>query len=165
MDALRAQTRIGISAGRGNMANFDDNHIRGTHRGRSAAGVLNEYLTEIQNLDVSYRKERASGTLEFFEQEVERLSNELDKRSGRILEFKEENAGALPDSLQFRLAQQGALQTNLEQTDQQIFSLQSQREKLMAIYHVTTGQVVGVAQQNLTPSQQQLDQLQQPTQQ
>jgi polysaccharide chain length determinant protein (PEP-CTERM system associated) len=157
VEALRAQTRIRISAGRGQatlmVITFE------APSGAAAGGVLNEYLTEIQNLDVSYRKERASGTLEFFEQEVERLSNELDLRSGRILEFKEENAGALPESLQFRLAQQGALQTNLEQTDQQIFSLQSQREKLMEIY-TSTGQVVGVAQQNLTPSQQQLDQLQ-----
>ncbi|MGJ5620545.1 GumC family protein [Sulfitobacter sp. MF3-043] len=157
VEALRAQTWIRISGGRGQATLMTISFEAPT--GASAGGVLNEYLTEIQKLDVSYRKERASGTLEFFEQEVERLSNELDQRSGGILEFKKKNAGALPESLQFRQAQQGALQTNLEQMDQQIFSLQSQREKLMAIYN-STGQVVGVAQQNQTPSQQQLDQLQ-----
>lgn len=157
VDALRAQTLIRISAGR-NQASLMTITFE-ARTGQVAAGVLNEYLTEIQKLDVTYRKDRASGTLEFFEQEVNRLSDELDKRSGRILDFKNENSGALPESLQFRLAQQGALQTNLEQTDQQMFSLQSQREKLMDVYS-TTGQVVGIAQQNLTPAQQQLNQLQ-----
>ena len=126
--------------------------------GQVAAGVLNEYLTLIQKLDVSYRKGRASDTLSFFQQEVDRLGKELDKRSARILEFERENSSALPSNLQFRTAQQGALQTNLEQTDQQIFSLKSQREKLLEIYS-STGQIVGVAQQNMTPAQLQLDQL------
>ncbi len=157
VDALRAKTSIWISTGL-NQANLMTISYE-ARTGQIAAGVLNEYLTEIQKLDVSYRKERASDTLEFFEQEVDRLNDELDKRSARILEFKNKNSGALPDSLQFRLAQQGAMQTNLEQTDQQIFALQGQREKLVKIYS-STGQVVGVAQQNLTPAQQQLSQLQ-----
>lgn len=157
VDEMRANTSIRITAGR-NMANLMTITFS-ARTGQIAAGVLNEYLTEIQKLDVNYRKERASGTLEFFEQEVTRLGGELDKRSARILEFKNENSGALPDSLQFRLAQQGSLQTNLQQVDQQIYSLQSQREKLMDVYS-STGQIVGVAQQNRTPAQQQLSQLQ-----
>ena len=127
--------------------------------GQIAAGVLNEYLTEIQKLDVSYRKGRATDTLVFFEQQVERLSNELDERSARILKFQEENSGALPNSLQFRQAQQGSMQANLQQITQQIFSLSGQREKLLEVYS-STGQVVGVTPKNLTPSARQLDQLQ-----
>ena len=126
--------------------------------GKIAAGVLNEYLTEILKLDVTYRKERASDTLEFFEQEVERLGDELDKRSTRILEFQNENSGALPASLQFRMAQQGALQASIQQTDQQIFSLQTQREKLLDLY-TTTGQITNVGQRPQTQAQQQLNQL------
>ncbi len=154
VNALSSQTRINISIGR-NMANLMTITFE-ARSGQIAAGVLNEYLTEIQKLDVDYRKGRASDTLEFFKQEVERLSDELDERSARILKFQEENSGALPNSLQFRQAQQGALQTNLEQIDQQVFGLLSQREKLLQIYS-STGQVVGIVQQNLTPAQQQLD--------
>ncbi|WP_420587345.1 GumC family protein [Ruegeria sp.] len=156
VDAMRVNTKVRISAGQNQASlmtiTFD------ARSGQIAAGVLNEYLTEIQKLDVSYRKNRASDTLSFFENEVERLGKELDTRSARILEFKRENSGALPSSLQFRLAQQGAQQANLQQMDQQIFSLKSQREKLLEIYG-TTGQIVGVPQQNKSQAQQQLDQL------
>ncbi len=155
--AMRKNTSIWISSGL-NQANLMTISFE-ARTGPIAAGVLNAYLTEIQKLDVSYRKERATDTLAFFQLEVDRLSNELSRRSARILEFKNDHSDALPDSLQFRLAQQGALQTNLEQTDQQIFSLRAQREKLVKIFS-STGQVFNVAPQNQTPAQQQLSQLQ-----
>lgn len=68
VDEMRAQTSIRITAGR-NMANLMTITFS-ARTGQIAAGVLNEYLTEIQKLDVNYRKERASGTHEFFEQEA-----------------------------------------------------------------------------------------------
>lgn len=153
---MRNNTTIQINAGQGQASLMTI--FFNARSGQIAAGVLNEYLTEIQKLDVSYRKDRASDTLSFFEKEVERLGKELDIRSSRILEFERENSEALPSNLQFRTAQQAALQTNLEQTDQQIFSLKSQREKLLEIYG-STGQIVGVTPQNRTPAQAQLDQL------
>ncbi len=156
VDELRSKTRVRISTGR-DQANLMTITFE-ARSGQIAAGVLNEYLTEIQKLDVTYRKERASDTLEFFEQEVERLSDELDERSARILQFQNENSGALPASLQFRMAQQGSLQTSLQQIDQQIFSLRNQREKLLEIYS-TTGQITTVGQQPQTQAQQQLSQL------
>ena len=156
VDVMRANTKIRINAGL-NQASLMSITFE-ARSGQIAAGVLNEYLTEIQKLDVSYRKGRASDTLSFFQQEVERLGNELDKRSARILEFERENSGALPSSLQFRLAQQGALQTNLEQTDQQIFSTKSQRQNLLEIYD-STGQIGSLPQRNKTTAQLQLDQL------
>ncbi|WP_170399760.1 GumC family protein [Ruegeria arenilitoris] len=156
VDAMRANTNIRINSGL-NQASLMSISFE-ARTGQVAAGVLNEYLTEIQKLDVSYRKGRAADTLSFFQQEVDRLGKELDKRSARILEFERENSDALPSNLQFRTAQQAALQTNLEQTDQQIFSLKSQREKLLEIYG-STGQIVGVTPQNKTTAQLQLDQL------
>lgn len=156
VDTLRRNTSIRTNSGR-NQASLMTITFE-ARSGQIAAGVLNEYLTEIQKLDVNYRKERASDTLEFFEQEVERLSDELDKRSARILSFQNENSNALPASLQFRMAQQGTLQANLQQVDQQIFSLKSQREKLLEIY-AATGQISTVGQQPQTQAQQQLAQL------
>lgn len=156
VDAMRARTSINSSGGR-NQATLMSMTFEAISP-QIAAGVLNEYLTKIQQEDVEYRRQRAVKTLEFFEREVERLSAELDDRSARILKFKEDNSDALPSNLQFRQAQQGALQTNLEQTDRQIFSLRSQREKLIEVY-TSTGQIVGINQQNLTPEEQQLQQL------
>lgn len=156
VETLRRNTRIQIFTGR-NQASLMTISFE-ARTGQIAAEVLNEYLTEIQQLDVSYRKERASDTLAFFEQEVERLSGELDKRSARILAFQNENSDALPASLQFRMAQQGALQTSLQQTDQQIFLLRNQREKLLELF-ATTGQISTVGQQPQTQAQQQLLQL------
>ncbi len=153
---LRSKTRVRISSGR-NQANLMSISFEG-RSGPIVAGVLNEYLTEIQKLDVDYRKERASDTLAFFEQEVERLGAELDKANARVLEFQNENAGALPASLQFRMGRQGTLQASLQQTDQQIFTLQNQREKLLEIYN-NTGQITTAPQQPQTQAQQQLTQL------
>ena len=64
---------------------------------RLAARVLNEYLTQIQEDDVEYRKGRAGQTQDFFEQEVSRLDAELEQVGVEILEFKNANAEALPD--------------------------------------------------------------------
>jgi len=50
VNAMRAQTRIQISTGR-NSANLMVITFE-AHSGQVAAGVLNEYLTEIQKLDV-----------------------------------------------------------------------------------------------------------------
>ena len=156
VDTMRNNTSTFISAGREQaslmMITFE------ARSGQIAAAVLNDYLTEVQKLDVSYRKNRASDTLSFFQQEVDRLGKELDERSSRILEFNRQNSEALPDSLQFRLAQQGSMQTNIEQMDQQIFGLKGQREKLLETYR-STGQIIGVAQMNMTQSQIQLEQL------
>ncbi|PWE32983.1 lipopolysaccharide biosynthesis [Maritimibacter sp. 55A14] len=156
VDGMRARTQIRTSAGRGQATLMQISFE--AISAQNAAGVLNEYLTEIQQEDVEYRKGRAIQTLEFFEQEVDRLSDALEKRSAAILTFKQNNSDALPASLPFRETQQAALQTNLEQIDRQIFSLESQREKLMEVYN-STGQVVGTANQNLSPAEQQLQQL------
>ena len=60
----------------------------------NAAGVLNEYLTLIQQNDVGARTERATVTLEFFEQEVARLNQLLAAKSAAISAFKTDNIDA-----------------------------------------------------------------------
>ena len=124
----------------------------------TAAGVLNEYLSLIQQEDIQSRTQRASQTLEFFEQEVSRLSERLAERSARILEFKTENADALPESLQFMLSQQTLLQERLAQTEREIASLADQRARIISIFEAT-GQVAGVGGAPGTPEQQQLETL------
>ena len=158
VQAMRSRTSISRRTGR-NQASLMFISFEAPNA-RKAAGVLNEYLSQIQQEDVNFRKGRAVQTLEFFEQEVDRLNEELAKRGAAVLEFSQENADALPNSLQFRQSQQAAMQANLEQIDRQIFGLETQRERLMKIF-ASTGQIVGAQTQAMTPAEQQLAQLRQ----
>lgn len=120
-----------------------------------AAGVLNEYITLIERQNVEFRTTRAGNTLEFFEQDVRRLGEELDSRSAQILEFKTQNAGALPESLEYRLSQQSLLQERLTQISRDIATLSSQRERLIQMFEAT-GLVGNERQLQLTPDEQRL---------
>ena len=120
--------------------------------------VLNEYLTLIQREYVQSRTGRAAQTLDFFEQEVARLSGELAERRAQILAFKTENADALPESLDFRLSQRTLLQEQLSRQDRELTGLAEQRARLMRIFE-TTGQVAGGIDPSATPEQRQLDAL------
>lgn len=152
--AMRARTSLRSSSGRDEAAlmtlSFE------ADSGSKAAAVLNEYLTLIQQQDVESRTVRAGQTLEFFEQEVARLSEELAKRSARVLAFKSENADALPESLEYRLNQQTLLQERLGQLEREVAGLDDQRERLVQIFE-STGQVAGMVGPAQTPEQQQLE--------
>lgn len=153
---MRARTSIRSSAGR-NEAALMTLTFEATS-GEKAAGVLNQFLTMIQQEDVESRTVRAGQTLEFFEQEVSRLSEELATRSARILEFKSDNIDALPESLDYRLNQQTLLQQSLNSLDRELTSLDEQRNRLIQIFE-STGQVSGAAGAAQTPEQRQLEAL------
>src|SRR6056297_1303677 len=113
VEAMRARTVIQKAGGRNPTPIMNI-----TFEARSpqiAAGVLNQYLTLIERQNAEFRTSRAGNTLEFFEQEVERLGQELDTQSARILEFKNKNSEALPESLGYRIDQRGRLQDQLRQ--------------------------------------------------
>lgn len=154
--AMRAHTLIKSTSGRNAAALMKISFEAGS--GAKAAAVLNEYLTLIQQEDVQSRTARAGQTLEFFQQEVSRLSEELAKRSARILSFKSENIGALPESLEYRLNQQTQLQERLAQLERDMNSLDEQRARLVKIFE-STGQVAGMATPAQTPEQKQLETL------
>lgn len=156
VQAMRARTSIRSTAGLDQAALMTINFEAPS--GQSAAGVLNEYLTLIQKEDVQSRTGRATQTLEFFEQEVSRLNQELAERSARILAFKTENVSALPESLDYRLSQQSLMQERLAQLERETVSLEEQRRRLVRIFE-TTGQVGGLAGPAMTPEQKQLEEL------
>ena len=108
--------------------------------GRIAAAVVNEYVTRITAANVRNRTNAAEDTLEFFEQEVERLSAELDRRSSSISGFQSENAGALPDGQDYRLNRQSLLQERLAGIEREVSGLEDQRARLVEIYE-TTGSI------------------------
>ena len=156
VDAMRSRTNVSSSAGR-NQATLMTMSFQAPSP-RKAAAVLNEYLSVILRDDAEFRTTRAGQTQEFFETEVTRLSSELDTQSARILAFKNENADALPESLDYRRGRQLSQQSKLQDMEREIVALNEQRERLKQVFE-TSGRIDngGVA---LTPAQQRRDRLQ-----
>ncbi|MBY6159176.1 GumC family protein [Pseudooceanicola nitratireducens] len=152
---MRSRTRIRNQAGR-NRATLMTISFE-SEDPRKAAAVLNEYLTRVLNLDTEYRTGRATQTQQFFEQEVQRLGEQLDQQSGEILRFKTEHADALPDAQDFRRNRQTALQERLVQTERDISTLEDQKQRLEQVFQAT-GQVrSGEAEVNRSPDEIALD--------
>ena len=156
VDAMQARTVVRSSSGRNEAALMTISFEAPS--GAKAAGVLNEYLTLIQQEDVQSRTGRATQTLEFFEQEVARLNEALAERSARILAFKTEHSDALPESLEYRLTQQTLVQERLAQLEREVVGLDQQRQRLVQVFE-STGQVGGLGGPAQTPEQQQLEAL------
>ena len=133
--AMRAATSIGRPGGRNPVP-----LVTISFSGRSgpvAAGVLNAYLTIIQQEDVQRRTVVAGQTLDFYDEEVERLSGLLDERSAAILDFQNANADALPNMLDARMRQQETLQDRLLQADRDLASIDRQREQLRRLFEAS----------------------------
>ena len=126
--------------------------------GQKAAGVVNEYVSLIQQQDVESRTGRAGQTLEFFRQEVSRLEGEMAAVSAQLVTFKTANSDALPEGGNYRLGQQGMLQERISQSDREISTLTTQRARLIEIFEAT-GRVEGISGVQLTPQQQELQNL------
>lgn len=136
VSAMRVRTSIGISGGKRNEAPVMSLTFE-AGKAQTTAEVLNEYLVLIQTQDAEFRQGRSGETLNFFVREVERLSQELDSQSQRILAFKQANSETLPDSLRFRLDQQAVFQDRLNQIDRDVSDLRSQRARLVQLYELT----------------------------
>ena len=137
VDAMRARSTVDIQTGR-NAATFMTVEFQAPEA-RTAAQVLNRYLTLIQQEDAQFRRGRAGDTLAFFEGRVESLQEDLDALSAEILAFKNANTGALPESLDFRMSQRSEKRDRISQIERDIKSLQEQRERLKMIYEVRRG--------------------------
>ena len=99
-----------------------------------AAAVTNDVVTLILRTDVEMRTGAARQTLEFFQQEVTRLDQELSRRNTAILQFKEANANTMPDSLEFRRSQLGAAQQQLLALQQQMAEVGDARARLVRVH-------------------------------
>ena len=98
-----------------------------------AADVVNELVTMVLQADAERRIEDSGQTLEFFEQRVERLTEELARQSADILAFKEANKDALPETLSYRLDRQTTLKERLNFLARDRTSLIEQRNQLEAL--------------------------------
>jgi uncharacterized protein involved in exopolysaccharide biosynthesis len=126
-----------------------------TGNAQTAAAVVNEYVTRILTDNTASRTDQAQDTLQFFQQEVERLSADLSTQSAKILEFQNQNADALPSTLNYRMTEQSNLQERLGTVLRDIAGLEDQKRRLIEIYR-STGQLETVRPTPLSPEAAQL---------
>lgn len=151
--SMRAATTIASEGGR-NQATL----IRVSFQARSgqiAADVVNEYVTRILSASAELRSGARRETVSFFEQQVDRLSSELDHRSAAISAFQAENFSALPVDQAFRLGRQAVLQERLASAQRELSSLIDQRARIIEVYE-STGATPALGEAQLTLDQRQL---------
>lgn len=155
VQAMRASTEVRSSTGR-NKATVMTISFELPNPAMTAK-VLDEYLTFLLAEDAQYRAERAGQTQQFFQQEVDRLAGELSKQSAKLLEFKGQNAEALPEGLEYRRNLLLDLQSRLAQADRDIAGLEEQKTRLQQVFEATGR--VGTTGAILSPEEQRLAQL------
>lgn len=135
---MRAATNLRRTAGRDQATlltiSFD------ARTGQIAANVVNELVTIVLQENSDFRLSRAENTLQFFEQEVRRMEEDLSAQSGLISTFKSDNVDSLPENQAYRLGRQALLQERLERFEREVDVLEVQRKDLVRIYEAT-GQV------------------------
>lgn len=124
-----------------------------------SAEVTNALVDQILRQNVELRTGASGGTLEFFQQEVERLSEEMALQNARILEFEQANRDALPESLEYRRTRQSAQQEQLLQVNRELAGLRDRRQRLQDLFD-RTGRI-GSSPADMTPEQARLEELRQ----
>lgn len=125
---------------------------------RTVAAVVNQYVTIVLASNADFREDRTQGALDFFEQEVRTLSENLDRQNQSIVEFKRLNAQALPDNLNFRLNRQTLLQERISRSERDLEILKQQIASVEQIY-AQNGQVPVSAGRVATPEESRLRRL------
>lgn len=94
-----------------------------TYRAESpviAARVANELVTMVLRDNIENRSRRASETRQFLQKKKQDLATDLSRAETAIADFKAENAGALPETMNSR-------QDELLNVQQRVFELETQR--------------------------------------
>lgn len=107
-----------------------------------SARVVNELVSIILEKNMDIRASKAGDTMQFFEKEVARLADELARLEQAVLEFRNANIDALPDSIEFRRNQLSNQQERLLLLEREESSLRVRRTNLVRVFE-TTGQVAG----------------------
>lgn len=107
-----------------------------------AATVVNDLVDNVLVKNAGLRASKAEDTSQFFDREVERLASELEKREAALLEFRNANKNALPDSIDFRRTQLSNQQERMLLLEREESTLRARRNNLVRIFE-TTGQIAG----------------------
>ena len=120
-----------------------------------SAAVTNEIADQVLAWSTELRTQASGNTLDFFEQEVRRLTEELAQQNAKILTFEQEHRDALPESLEYRRTRQASQQERLLQVNRELASLRDRRDRLTELYD-QTGQLV-TSTEGRTPEEVRLD--------
>lgn len=104
---------------------------------QTAANVVNEYVTLVLEENAAFRTSRAGNTLQFFEQEVKKLGEELNRQGGAIANFKSENADALPEDRSYLLNRQNLFQERLAGLERDLKATTARREEIVRTFEAT----------------------------
>lgn len=106
-----------------------------------SAAVTNEIADQVLQWNTELRTSASGSTLDFFETEVRRLTDELAQQNAKILEFEQENRDALPESLEYRRTRLATQQERLLQVDRDLAQLRDRRNRLTEL-HERTGSTI-----------------------
>lgn len=149
---MRSRISVNTSSGRGRATLVN---IRfESENPQMAANIVNETTTFILSEDSRVREAQAGGTLEFFEDEVGRLSDGLVELAADILEFKAANRNSLPDAQSQRLTRRDQLQDTINIAMRDRSALTEQKARLEAARDISGGNIPGVPK---SPAQQKLE--------
>lgn len=95
-----------------------------------ASDVNNRLVTMILEQNAKIREGIVGNTVSFYQQEVDRFSDQLAELEADIVNFEGENAESLPNSLDFRRAEMSRIQARLLQIDTQQQTLLDQKAQL-----------------------------------
>ncbi|WP_168201296.1 GumC family protein [Qingshengfaniella alkalisoli] len=135
VDSMRARTRFQRQSGR-DAATLLGISFRASSA-TAAAAVANELVTRVLQSNVEMRTNQAASTLDFFRQEVNRLSAELNTKSDEILAFKSAHAQALPQDESYLRDRQSSVSSTLGQIDREMGILNDQKVRLIEIFEQT----------------------------
>jgi polysaccharide biosynthesis transport protein len=124
-----------------------------------SADVTNTIAAQVLQWNTELRTSASGSTLDFFQTEVRRLTDELAQQNAKILEFEQQNREALPESLEYRRTRQASQQERLLQVDRELAGLRDRRDRLAELYD-RTGSLVS-SNTDRTPEQAQLEEARQ----
>jgi len=94
--------------------------------------VANELVTLFLDENIKSRTARAEETSDFLEKESGRLASQIEAMGVQIANYKQENEGSLPESLQLNLERVATLRTTLSKSEADINEL-NERKKFLLI--------------------------------
>ncbi len=157
VEDMRKRTGVNISFG-GGQATLVRLHFDAGTAG-SAAEVANAFVTFMLEENVALRTGISGQTVDFFQIEMDRLSEELERRSARITQFRLDNRDALPDAQPLLRERQAALEAELTAQQRARAALVSEREDYVARFD-RTGRVESIVEDRYAPFLRRLNALQ-----
>ncbi|MEO1015404.1 MAG: Wzz/FepE/Etk N-terminal domain-containing protein [Pseudomonadota bacterium] len=124
-----------ISADAGNRRRRDDATIAFEvsyvdRAAKKAYSVANEFITLFLTEDVRARKDGASDTTEFFDQEAKRMRAAVDEIERRIADYRRDHADALPEHLDLHMSELDRATDSLKDAEDQLQILDEERRAL-----------------------------------